>query len=220
MGGLELGLWLINLLMLHGLLLSIRSPERLIWHIVESRGVWLLVLGTTLRRLHAALPSRAGALSGSTCLDLRRDVAAALDRSVARQIHRTISALRLFLHDCCAFVSNELAVWPVTAFEFGEYQHAFVADFKGVKSGHLREVRASLIIILDEIIVQFEMQIVLWNLVLHDDCVRNSANDGRRLLLEKFDVFGFVEARVPGVTLAILGALDDEYDLFRLHVPR
>jgi len=57
------------------------------------------------------------------------------------------------------------------------------------------------------------MKIVLWNLVLHDDCIWNSVDDGGRLFLEEFNIFGFIETSVPGVSLAILGALDDEYDL-------
>ena len=57
------------------------------------------------------------------------------------------------------------------------------------------------------------MKIVLWNLVLHYDGIGNSVDDGSRLFLEEFNIFGFIEASVPGVRLAILGALDDEYDL-------
>ena len=62
------------------------------------------------------------------------------------------------------------------------------------------------------------MEVILWNLILHDDCVWNSVNDGSSLFLEEFDVFVFIETSIPSVSLAILSAFDYEYDLVRLHI--
>ena len=126
--------------------------------------------------------------------------------------------MRLNLNTCRTFVSNKSTVWPVTALELRENQHAFVADLKGVDSGNLCIVWASFIVILNEIIVQIVMEIILWNLVLHNDCVGNSVNNGGRLLFEEFNIFVFVEASIPSMSLAVFGALDNEYDLVRLHI--
>lgn len=61
------------------------------------------------------------------------------------------------------------------------------------------------------------MKIALWNLVLHDDCIWNSINNGSCDALEEVNVLGLVKARVPCVSLAILSALDNEHYLIGLH---
>lgn len=130
---------------------------------------------------------------------------------ISRQIHRAISALWLFLEDSSALVSNKLAVRPVATLHLGEDAHALVAHFKCSDSGNLLEVRASFILVLDQVVVEIKVEVRFRNLVLHHNGVWNSFDDGSSLSLEELNVFSFVVPRAPGVFFAILAALDHEY---------
>jgi hypothetical protein len=79
-------------------------------------------------------------------------------------------------------------------------------------------VGTGLILVLDQVVVQIEVEILLWNLILHDHGVGNSVNNGGCLSLEEVNVLGLVQASVPCVLRNILAALDNEYRLFCLHV--
>lgn len=188
----------------HGLLRVTVGSQILLRHLVVRN--W--ISGTLC--LHSTLSTRTCSLSSSV-LGLRLSVTTILGWSISRQIHGAVSAVCFFLDDSSAFVSDEFAVGPVPSLHLGEYAHSFVAHLEGTDAGHLLEVRASLVIVLDQVVVKVEVKVRLWNLVLHHDGVGNPVDDGSGLPLEKFDVLGLIVASAPSMFLAVLATFDHEY---------
>jgi|TARA_B110000285_G_C15124223_1_gene619138 hypothetical protein len=112
------------------------------------------------------------------------------------------------LHNKHAFVRNKLTIWPISSLEFGENQHALVADLKTSSSWNLLEVWSLLIIVGDEIVVEVKRKILLWNLIFHDHGIWNSIDDCSSNLLEEFDVLSLVMAGVPTVVFAVLASFN------------
>jgi hypothetical protein len=203
-----LRLWVCSLrcvktLVSHWLLLETVCSQILLRHLIVRN--WICASLS----LHTTLSTWASCLSAPV-LGLRLNVTTFLGRCISRQIHSAISAVCFFLDDSSAFVSNELAVGPVSSLHLGENAHAFVAYLKGTDAGHLLEVWTGLVFVLDQVVVKVEVEVRLWNLVLHHDRVRNPVDDGSGLPLEKFDVFGLIVARAPSMFLAVLATLDHE----------
>lgn len=188
------------------------DSQLLIIHLlVEGTGLWSLISS-----LHATLPARAGTLSISS-LGLRLDKASSFDRSVSRQIHCTVSASGLLVDDGSAFIGDKFYVGPVPTLQFGEHKHSLVTDFECPYPRYLLEVRACLIVILDQVVVQIKMQVIFGDLIFHYNSIGNIFNDCSSLFLEKVNVLAIVKTRVPRVLLGILTALDDKDNLFTVH---
>jgi hypothetical protein len=88
--------------------------------------------------------------------------------SVAGKVSSNVLSLALVTDDHLALLGNELNIWPVAAIELAEDQDALVADLEGASARNLLEVRHSLIIILDQIVVDLVVEVLLRDHVLHD----------------------------------------------------
>jgi hypothetical protein len=163
-------------------------------------------LGIGVALSHAALSTRAvilerapGLLGGGAIATLL-----AFQWCASSQVLRAIFSLHLVLNNHHALVCDEFAVWPIASLELGENEHTLVAHLEGAGSRDLLEVWSISFLIWHKIIVQVERKILPGDLVFHDHCIRNSIDDARCNLLEKFQVLGFVVAGVPAMLFAVL----------------
>jgi hypothetical protein len=116
------------------------------WLVVFIDAQRLIVLKTLVKwyiaswKLRLALLSR-GTTSGARSLFGRALCkTTTLQRSVTGEEGSAIKTFAFIFNDGMTFVSNKVAIWPVSTIKFGEYEHTLVANFESTCSGDLHVV--------------------------------------------------------------------------------
>ena len=129
---------------------------------------------------------------------------------------RNIASILVTFDQSASFFSNQIAIWPIFSLQLRENCESFITDFESSCSRDLKIKWSVFCIVWNKIIVHIIWKIWFWNLIFHNDSIRNSSHERLGYLLEEFLILWFIVANVPQMFLAILARFNNKYDFGRL----
>lgn len=121
------------------------------------------------------------------------------------------------MHDTLTLVGDEVAVWPVSTLKLRENEESLVADLESSDSWDLLEIWRVLIFVWHQIVIKIKWQVRLGDLILHDNGVWDSIDDGGSDSLKEVIVLGLIMASMPSVLMTVLSAFYYEYNFSCVH---
>ena len=127
-----------------------------------------------------------------------------------------ITSILVTFDQSACFFSNEIAIWPILSLQFRENGESFVTNFESTGSWDLKIKWSVFYIVWNKIIINIIWKIWFWNLIFHNDSIRNSSHESLGCLLEESLILCFIVTNVPSMLLAVLATFNNKYYFVRL----